>query len=254
MQLENGLLPRGVDYLTTVVAKQRITIPPEKLGGGKEGFDELVTFIGAPLFPKVGNADTIMERLEEGKIGSPVKTRLVAFANVSAAPIRIQIGDDEPTYFDLYVTLSPTMESPGQTVFYSDDGVSGAFESEISLAPLFELRPLGAKGGSSIFIDTGITPIPGFPMRLGTVKSTWTLNPTTENDVRHFAGRSIFYTGEVMIQAYGERHELLAACAKRQAQLVDEVDLGRFARIDFPTPKRFTNLEINRWLDGGTKR
>jgi hypothetical protein len=138
----------GLDYLATIVAQQRIVIPGERLGGASEDFDEMVTFVGAPLSPPVGNADTIMERLEEVEFGRPIKTRLVAFANVSAAPIRMQIGDDEPVYFDLYVTLSPTEESPGETVYRSQDGQSGVFESEISLSPLFELRPLGRKGES----------------------------------------------------------------------------------------------------------
>jgi hypothetical protein len=84
-----GRIRPGMDFLTTVVAQQRIIIPADRLGGEVEGFDEMVTFIGAPLDPPMGNADTIMERLDDIEFGKPVRTRLVAFANVSAAPIRI---------------------------------------------------------------------------------------------------------------------------------------------------------------------
>jgi hypothetical protein len=237
----------GLDYLATIVAQQRIVIPGERLGGASEDFDEMVTFVGAPLSPPVGNADTIMERLEEVEFGRPIKTRLVAFANVSAAPIRMQIGDDEPVYFDLYVTLSPTEESPGETVYRSQDGQSGVFESEISLSPLFELRPLGRKG-ESIFIDTGRTPLPGFPMRLGSTGGTWSRTPLTERAVRSFGGESLFYSNEVLIKAFdADGKSTLAACAKRQAEFSLSGATLEFERVNFPNPREYTNIELRRW-------
>lgn len=237
----------GLDYLTTIVAQQRIVIPADRLGGASEDFNEMVTFLGAPLNPPVGNADTIMERLEEIEFGKAVKTRLVAFANVSAAPIRMQIGDDEPIYFDLYVTLSPTEESPGETIYRTQDGHSGVFESEISLSPLFELRPLGRKG-ESIFIDTGKTPIPGFPMRLGTTGGTWSRTPPTKHAVRSYGGESLFYNGEVFITAVDEDGKtLLAGCVKVQAEFSTLDTPGELARVNFPNPREYTNIELNRW-------
>jgi len=236
----------GMDYLTTLVAKQRVIIPAERLGGAKEDFNEMITFVGASLNPSVGNADTIMERLESVDFGKPVKTRLVAFANVSAAPIRLQIENDEPIYFDLYVTLSPTVESPGETIYRSQDKRSGSFESELSLSPLFELRPLGK--GNSIFIDTGKTPLPGFPMRLGTAGGKWTCSAPTKNAVRSYGGESLFYSTEVYITALANDKSLLAACAKRQAEFVTSIDRPSFERINFPNPKEYTNIELERWM------
>lgn len=234
---------RGLDYLTTVRAEQWIEAPPELLGPNMEAFREMVVFVGAPLYPPMGNADTVMERMEDVGIGEEVPTRLVAFANVSAAPIRLKGTGAMAGYYDLYVTLSPTEESPGKTVLYSDDGVSGTFESELSLSPMFELRPLG--GGESVFVDTGRTPLPGFPMRLGTAGGTWSLRPPTENAVRHFAGRSIFYTSEVMILATSEAPtgSPVAACAKYQAEFTIPDEPGRHDRINFPIPHRFANLD-----------
>lgn len=243
---KNNIRP-GLDYLTTIVAHQRIIIPGDRLGGATSDFDEIVTFIGARLSSPVGNADTIMERLEEMEFGKPVRTRLVAFANVSAAPIRMQIGDDEPIYFDLYVTLSPTTESPGETIYYTKDGHSGDFQSNVNLSPLFELRPLG-RHRESIFIDTGKTPIPGFPMRLGTAGGKWSRRPQTNNAVRSYGGETIYYTTEVFIKALEEDgHSTLAACAKRQAEFVGLEEPGEFDRVNFPNPKAFANLEIDRW-------
>jgi hypothetical protein len=244
---------RGLDFLTTIRADQWIEAPPELLGPSMEGFREMVVFVGAPLYPAVGNADTIMERLEDIEIGKEVRTRLVAFANVSAAPIQLKGTGALAGYYDLYVTLSPTAESPGKTVFYSENGVSGRFESELSLSPMFELRPLG--GGESIFVDTGETPIPGFPMRLGTTGGSWSVEPPIERAVRHFAGQSIFYTSEVLIIA-NERAPLdqlppVAACVKRQAEFVTPDAPGKFARINFPNPHRFANLRSYGRSGGG---
>lgn len=241
------IIPRGLDFLTTVCAQQRITIPPKLLGGGRgKPFDEMVTFVGAPLTPAHGNADTVMERLEDAVLGEPVETRLAAFLNVSAAPIRVQIGRGEPVYFDVYVTLSPTEKSPGKTVFESKDGISGTFKSEVSLSPLFELRPLG--GGKSLFIDTGKTPVPGFPMRLGSAGGKWSRRPAQVNAVRSFGGTSLFYTSEVMIEAFGANRETLAACAKQQAVfIVPGAEPTRFERVNFGIPSLYTNIEIDRW-------
>lgn len=215
-------------------------------------FAESITFVGAPLDPPVGNADTVMERLEDGKIGAEIPTRLVAFANVSAAPIRLAGSGRLAGYYDLYVTLSPVVESPGRSIFRSDDGVSGTFESELSLSPLFELRPLG--GGDSIFVDTGVTPIPGFPMRLGSAGGAWSRRPTSEAAVGGFRSRALFYPGAVSIRATRDAQDapvsvsgdvtLLAACDKVQAEFVTTDRPGRFARVNYPTPKPGANREL----------
>ncbi len=241
--VENKILP-GYDYLTTIRAEQLIEIPPNFMGTGIDGFKEMVTFIGAPLQPAIGNADTVMERAEviDFSESQKISTRLVAFANVSAAPLKVTFGS-RTAYFDLYVTLSPTIESPGKSKYQLDkNGYSGSFESEVSLSPLFELRPLGK--GQSFFIDTGKTELPGFPMRLGSTGGKWSLKPDTENAVRHFGGVSLFYTDEVEIIAKNGDN-LQAACVKRQAEFISESYNGEFGRQGFPSPKPFQNIEIN---------
>lgn len=240
--LTSRRLDRGFDFLTTIRAEQWIEAPAEFMGPKMQSFREMVTFIGAPLNPPIGNADTVMERLEDVEIGKEVPTRLAAFANVSAAPIHLKGTGRMTGYYDLYVTLSPTLESPGSTIFHSKDGVRGSFESKISLSPLFELRPLG--GGESIFVDTGVMPLPGFPMRLGVSQGIWTREPSVKNSVRHFGGRSIFYEGEVMIISEEEAPSgsRLAMCVKRQAQFIAHGEIGSFTRMNFPRPHKTANL------------
>jgi len=222
------IIRRGFDFLTTITAKQRITIP--RSFGISEDFDEMVAFVGATLPQPYGNADTVMERLEDASIGKPVHTRLAAFANVSAAPLRLFFGRAGVRNYDLYVTLSPSQESPGRTTYHQDNEHGGTFESEVSLTPVFELRPLA--DGESITIDAAKTPVPGFPMRLGSTGGRWSLRPPSDNAARGSSGETLFYESEVLIRAERDGHSL-AACAKQQAQ----VSKSRFERRNFPHPR-----------------
>jgi len=192
---------RGYDFLYTKIAFQRIRIPADLLGPGMESFDQVVQFDGAPLSKNTGNADTIMERLEDATYGEQIKTRLVGFGNVSAHPIELKGTGPMAGQYTLYVTLSPSMSSPGRATYYTtDDGMSGYANSEISLAPLFELRPLD--GRESIFIDTGRTPLPGFPMDLVSDSGPWQRHPVSPEDVRwDMAGQSLFWPEDLYILA-----------------------------------------------------
>jgi hypothetical protein len=246
-------ISRGLDYLTTIRSDQYIELSAELLGDGMETFSETVTLVGIPLNPPVGNADTIMERLEDGEIGREIPTRLVAFANMSAAPIKLHGRGSMAGYYDLYVTLSPTQESPGRTIYYSEDGTGGTFESIATFWPLFELRPLG--GGDSIFVDTGTMPVPGFPMSIGSAGGTWSLEPPTKEAVRGFRAKPFFYTGEVIITAKRAGQDsaripmlgggdLIAKCAKIQAEFTSDADIGRLGRVNLGITKPFANLEF----------
>ncbi|HEX8362737.1 MAG TPA: hypothetical protein VF613_21625 [Longimicrobium sp.] len=252
--IPNGQISRGLDYLTTIRSDQYIELAPEQLGEGMERFSETVTLIGIPLSPPVGNADTIMERVDDGEIGRAIPTRLVAFANMSAAPIKLEGKGRLTGYYDLYVTLSPTKESPGRTIYYSDDGSSGTFESIATFWPLFELRPLG--GGESIFVDTGTTPVPGFPMSIGSAGGTWSLEPPTQNSVRGFRAKPFFYTGEVIITAKRAGQDsaiipmlgggdTIAKCAKIQAEFTSDLNPGRLQRVGLGATKPLANLELS---------
>lgn len=196
-------IARGFDFLTTDVAFQRIRVPAEMLGEGMESFDEVVRFEGAPLSPSTGNADTIMERLDDATFGTPVRTQLVGFGNVSSAPIELRGTGFMAGRYHVYVTLSPTSPSYGQAVYRSgDDGANGWVDSTVSLTPLFELRPVD--GGDSIFVDTGVTPIPGFPMSLTSDSGRWSRVPTHVDEVAWTrTGESLFYPEPVLILATG---------------------------------------------------
>lgn len=256
-------IPRGLDFLTTIRSDQYIELSSELLGRDMEPFAEVVTLVGAQLQPPMGNADTVMERLRDGKLGEEIPTRLVAFANVSAAPIKLKGKGRIAGYYDLYVTLSPTQESVGKVVFRSsgEKNGGGTFESRSTFWPLFELRPLG--GGESIFVDTGKVPVPGFPMNLGSTGGRWSLKAPVPNAVRSFRSKPVFYEGEIIItvkradqsaripMAGGKDvapfvggPNLLAACAKIQAEFLRPGNVGLLGRVGFGSTKEFANLEL----------
>jgi hypothetical protein len=245
-------IPKGQDYLTTIRSDQYIELSPELLGPNMEGFHETVTLIGIPLNPPMGNADTVMERLRDGKAGEEIPTRLVAFANMSAAPIKLNGTGRLAGYYDLYATLSPAAESPGHTIYSLKEDDGGTFESTASFWPLFELRPLG--GGDSIFVDTGTHPVPGFPMNIGSAGGRWSFKPPFANAVRSFRSKPFFYHGEIVITAKREGQTLakiplkfggdtIAKCAKIQAEFLDRSQIGRLGRSNFMHTAPLANLE-----------
>jgi hypothetical protein len=252
MNADTSIIPRGQDFLTTVRSDQYIELSAELLGPRMQPFAETVTLVGVDLDPGVGNTDTIMERLEDGALGARIPTRLVAFANVSAAPIKLEGKGAMAGYYDLYATLSPTAESPGYSVYKSDDGESGTFESVATFWPQFELRPLG--GGDSLFIDSGVLPVPGFPMTIGSAGGHWARKPPYPNAARGFRSRGIFYHDEVIITATRAGQsarvamvgagDTIAKCAKIQAEFLREGELSRLGRLNFGIPARYTNLEL----------
>lgn len=237
------VVPKGQDFLMTIRSDQYIELAPDLLGPKMKLFSEKIAMIGFPLDPPIGNTDTIMERAEDAEDGKPVKTRLVAFANVSAAPVLLEGDSALAGYYDLYATLSPTRDSPGETTFHFEGENSGRFDSVAEFWPMFELRPLG--GGKSIFIDTGKDKVPGFPMNVGQSGGRWSFEPPAKDAVRAFRVKQMYYNNVVMItaprdgQIAAERKmvqapPVLAACAKAQAQLVSAArGGGAFGRQDF---------------------
>lgn len=209
-----------LDYLSTIEAWQRVEVPQELLGEGMEPFREAIHFLGAPLADLIGNADTVMER--RGKLipEEPVETRLVAFGNVSAKPINLEGRGALAGAYHLFVTLSPTQESPGEMTFFADNDLGGTFRSTVSLAPLFELRPVA--GGDSIYVDTAQIELPGFPMELASSGGHWARRPDRSDAIGE-PDASLFYPGKVSIITQklapgpGGSAEVLAACDKQQA-------------------------------------
>ncbi|HEX8534843.1 MAG TPA: hypothetical protein VF662_11795 [Allosphingosinicella sp.] len=251
--MEETVIRRGQDYLTTIRSEQYVELTPELLGPGAELFSEFVTLVGIPLVPPVGNADTIMERMDDAVPGNPVRTRVAAFANMSAAPVLIRGDSAIAGWYDLYVTLSPTRESPGETIYTIEDDEGGRFESKAEFWPLFELRPLGA--GRSIFVDTGSQKVPGFPMNIGSAGGRWTKRPPSDSAVLGFKAEPFFYEGEVVITAEREGQispliplsfggVSIAKCTKAQAEFVGADNPGMYGRRDLGATKRDANREL----------
>ena len=251
--MKEKLIERGQDYLATIRSEQYVELTPDLLGSGAELFSEFVTLIGVPLTPAIGNADTIMERLDDAVPGKPVRTRVAAFANMSAAPVAIRGDCAIAGWYDLYVTLSPTRESPGETVYTMDDDECGRFESRAEFWPLFELRPLGS--GPSIFVDTGTQKVPGFPMNIGSSGGTWTRRPPSKHAVLGFRAAPFFYEGEVVITAEREgqisplvplsfRGASIAKCTKVQAEFIGPDNPGMFGRRQLGVTKSDANREF----------
>jgi hypothetical protein len=219
-----GVGDRNLDFMATIEAHQWIDVPQDLLGDGMEPFRQRVRFKGAPLAGEIGDADTIMERLDPIELEVPVRTRLVAFGNVSVEPIELRGTGPLAGRYHLYVTLSPTAESPGETRLFGHGDASGAFASQISLAPLFELRPVD--GGESLFVDTGQIPIPGFPMDMASSGGIWSRVPPRSGAVASERGQSLFYPGKVSIVTQKMVKEtpdgddiVLAGCEKKQAYI-----------------------------------
>lgn len=209
-----------LDYLTTIEAWQRVEVPIELLGEEMEPFREQIHFLGAPLAEAIGNADTVMERRGEFVLDEPVETRLVAFGNVSAKPIELEGKGALAGVYHLFVTLSPTAESPGEMTFFADSDQGGTFRSTVSLAPLFELRPI--EGGESIYVDTAQIELPGFPMELASSGGLWAKQPDRRDAIGEVEA-SVFYPGTVsiitqkLVPGPKGSTEVLAACDKQQA-------------------------------------
>jgi hypothetical protein len=245
---------KGQDFLHTVRSDQYVELSPDLLGPKMELFSEFVTLIGIPLNPAVGNADTIMERLEDAEPDRAVPTKIVAFANMSAAPVKLKGTGALAGYYDLYVTLSPKRDSPGETIYRFNGDGGGTFESKAEFWPLFELRPLG--GGKSIFIDTGEAKVPGFPMNIGSAGGRWTTRPPTPHAAIGFRAKPFFYEGEVLITAQREGQTAalrpltaftgatIAACAKIQAEFTSQNNVGSMGRQNFGIAKPAANREI----------
>lgn len=251
--MADARISKGQDFLHTVRSDQYIELSPDLLGPNMELFSEFVTLVGIPLNPAVGNADTIMERLEDAEHDRAVPTKIVAFANMSAAPVRLKGTGALAGYYDLYVTLSPTRDSPGQTIYRFNGDAGGTFASKAEFWPLFELRPLGT--GRSIFIDTGQAKVPGFPMNLGSAGGRWTTRPPTPQAATGFRAKPFFYEGEVLITAQREGQvaalrpltftgATIAACAKVQAEFTSQSYLGTMGRQTLGVAKSAANREI----------
>lgn len=241
---KNNLIARGFDFFSTICGCLRITISSGQEGGIGKGVNEIVTFIGANMKPAMGDADIIIERLEDAEIGKYARFRMLTLAIVSAAPVRIPMENGSAAFFDLYLTLSLTQQSRGKVAYFSDDGQSGTFVAASTIIPLVELRPLG--GGHSIFVDTGVTRLPSFPIELGISEGRWSRQPDTDYAVRYFDGGTVFYRDELRFQMLDPQTNVLLSCSKHQAEFPGEDQVRRFERINFRQPKRFANLELSR--------
>ena len=206
----------GVDYLGTHWAYQRLQIPEGTLGPGTHAFDDMVYFQEVLLNPGVNNVDTVMLRTEDVPVGGTTPVVLLDFANETVAPIVVgsDFGDQE---YHITARLSPTVTSGGFVTINAD----GTYESSTSLSPELTLQRIedGAPVGSPIVIDTGVTPLPGYPVYLTSVGGEWTETPPpgryTDSETSNF-----FYNNgdsNIFQHSNGPGPGILAKCDKASA-------------------------------------
>lgn len=207
----------GFNFWSTIRAVQRIRVPGNALGRDTDAFDEDVVFIGEPLPSPIGDTDTIMYREEPLVVGKPIRTRLVAFSNVSAAPIEIRGKGRQAGFYEVHVTLSSAKESTGTLTITSAEGSRGNLEGTLTLYPRFEFRPID--GGEAIVLDSGKTDLPGLPLKVSSRGGAWSLRAEDVKDhPAPFLTNGFFYTSVVNIE-YFVGDERLGACAKRTARI-----------------------------------
>ncbi len=212
------LAPCGFNFWTTIQAVQPIGLPANFVGENTEAFHEDVVFIGGPLPSPIGNADTIMYREEPLSVGKTIQTRLVAFSNVSAAPIEIKGKGPRAGFYSIHATLSPTKKSTGTLEIVSVEGDVGTMKGTVTLYPSFELRPLA--GGRSIFVDSGQQELPGLPLTLSSDEGTWSLDERAVQDhPAPFLTNGFFYTSTINIE-YRVDGLLAGTCVKTSASAV----------------------------------
>jgi hypothetical protein len=86
---EEVVAPPGFDFWRTVRAVQPIYIPADFVGPDTDAFAADVVFVGRPLAVPLGDTDTVIYRKEPLGLGRTIGTRVVAFANITAEPIKI---------------------------------------------------------------------------------------------------------------------------------------------------------------------
>ena len=222
-KFEDGLIVEaGADYLGTASAVQHFRIPANTFAPETEAFDEMVDFEGAPFNPQHDNVDTIMVRTENVSVPGTTPVRLIRFANKTVEPIRIHsnLGDLE---YSIIARLSPTKESGGFITILSN----GTYRSTTSLYPLLEFQRVqeGKAVGEPMFIDTAITPVPGFPFYLASEGGKWVTSPPEENRLATDMSSNFFYNNgsiNTFTHSNGKGPNLPAKCAKESAQIINQ--------------------------------
>ncbi len=111
-----GPISIGTDLFTTPDGTAFIDLTGSDLGLG------IVDLNGNPIPGEPGGADTIVERLTglgAGETGT-IDIELVALSLVSAAPV-----ENGGSFFDVFVTLDDSQDSPGVMTILTHDDVAG---------------------------------------------------------------------------------------------------------------------------------
>lgn len=128
------------DSLNTQFSFQdEFTLPPGFFGPGSDPFTGIVPFGGVPIgwsgLNYTGTTDTIVQRLQAADLSSGMATipiQLVSLSLVSVNPITVTYhGGMNPSFFDVFVEVSPSVPSNGTMTISS----GGTFDSALTVYP-----------------------------------------------------------------------------------------------------------------------
>ncbi len=213
---DSKVIYTGVDYLGTDWAYQRLQIPAGTLGPGTHAFDEMVYFQEVLLNPGVNNVDTVMLRTKDIPVGGTTPVVLLDFANETVDPIQVSSDFGDQSYH-ITARLSPTVTSGGFITILAD----GTYQSSTSLSPQLTLQRFenGGAVGAPIVIDTGVTPLPGYPVYLTSVDGEWTDTPPPGRYTDELTSNFFYNNGDSNFfqHSNGPGTKILAACKKASA-------------------------------------
>jgi len=135
-------------------------IPADFFEPGSDPFDGIIALQGQPL-PGLGGADTIVERFNDGNVPNVGNTAVIDIEIVelslrSIQPIQVD-ADFVPTFWDVFVDLSPNAPSPGTLSATKTHENGGNLQSTLQLVPRFTFTKVGDAGEVRVldFFDIG---------------------------------------------------------------------------------------------------
>ena len=150
---------------TTFTIGGELTIPADFFGPGSQPFAGSIRFQGQPLGSfmghELGDADTVVQRLEPADVAEPGSTdtvpiELVALSLVSVDPIQIHVGDTTELW-DVSATHSDIRSEQGQMTIRRTSEQGGTFDSTLPVIP--KLLFTRQADGATQTLDLGALPL-----------------------------------------------------------------------------------------------
>lgn len=124
-------------------------IPADFFEPGSDPFDGVIALQGEPL-PGLGDTDTIIERKGDGNVpnvgdSDVIDIEIVALSLRSVDPIQVDVASS-PTFWDVFVDLSPNAPSPGTINATKTHVDGGTYQSALQVVPRFTFTKVGDPG------------------------------------------------------------------------------------------------------------